>query len=148
LAREPGGHSSDSQRRRSRAVGLCGTAEKSKKVRPSADCLRIRVDPFRERRSVGGDESHGLSGEAAEGTLVAAMAERRVLAGRAVIVDVSTEFRRVAEGRLKLCGDRRLIGAGEGWSRERGRGRGGEKLNDEREGNDDCRQRRTPRGAS
>ena len=126
MARGPGGHSSDSEGRRSRAVGLSGTAEKSKKVRPSADCLRIRLDFFRQRRSVAGEESHGLSGEAAERTLIAATAERRVLARPAVIVDVGAEFRCVAEDRLELCADRRVIGASEGGRSDRGRRRGGE----------------------
>ena len=76
--------------------------------------MRVAVETFRQRRNVGGYESHGLSGEAAERTLIAAMAERRMLAGRAVIVDVRAELRRVAEDRLELGGDRCVIGAGEG----------------------------------
>ena len=60
------------------------------------------------------------------------MAERRVLARRAVIVDVGAEIRRVAEERLEFGRDRRLVGAGKGWGGDRRRGRSGEKLNDER----------------
>ncbi len=74
----------------------------------------VAVETFRQRRNVGGYESHGLSGEAAERTLVAAMAERRMLAGRAEIVDVRAELRRIAEDRLELGGDRRVIGADKG----------------------------------
>ena len=69
------------------------------------------------------------------------MAERRVLARRAVIVDVGAEFRRVAEDRLELGGDRRVIGAGEVRRCERGGRRGGEKLNDERERDNERGQR-------
>jgi hypothetical protein len=136
-----GEQSSDGEGRCPGAVGLSGTAEKSKEVRSSADRLRIG-DPFRQRRNVGGDESHGLSGEAAERTLIAAMVERRVFARGAIVVDMRAEFRCVAEDRLELGGDRRVIGAGEGRRSERGRCRGGEKLNDERERDNERGQRR------
>ena len=61
----------------------------------------------------------------------------RVLAGRAVIIDVGAKRRRVAEERLEFGGDRRIIGAGEGGRGERRRGSSGEKLNDERERDDE-----------
>ena len=95
--------------------------------------MRVAFETFRQRRNVGGYESNGLSGEAAERTLVAAMAERRMLAGRTVIVDVRAEFRRVAEDRLELGGDRRVIRTDKGGRSDRRRRRNGEKLNDERE---------------
>jgi hypothetical protein len=71
-----------------------------------------------------------------------------MLARGAVIVSVDAEFRRVAEDRLELGSDRRVIGASEGGRRQRGRGRGGEKLNDERErDNERDQRRRLPRRA-
>ena len=62
--------------------------------------MRVAVEAFRQRRNVRGYESHALSGEAAERTLVATMAERRMLAGRAEIADVRAELGHVAEDRL------------------------------------------------
>ena len=56
------------------------------------------------------------------------MAERRVLARQAVIVDVGAEFRRVAEDRLELGGDRRVIRTDKGGRSDRRRRRSGEKL--------------------
>ena len=91
-------------------------------------------------RQVWRDKGHGLGGEAAERTLIATMAGRRVLGRRFVVVDLGAELRRVAEERLKLGGDRRVIGAGEGGRGKRLRRRGGEKLNDERE----CDEKRGP----
>jgi len=52
------------------------------------------------------------------------------------------ELRRVAEDRLELGGDRRVIGASESRRGERRRGRGGEQLNNERERDDKCGQGR------
>ena len=117
----------------------------TKEVRPGADRLRIDIDPFRQGRNVGRDERHGLSGEAAKRTLVAAMAARRVLAGRTLIVDMGAKSGCVAKDRLELGGDRRLIGAGEGGRSERGRRRGGEQLNDKGERDKERGQRRSER---
>ena len=97
--------------------------------------MRVAGEPLRQRRQVWRDIRHGLSGEAAEGTLIAAMAMagRRVLAGRAVIIDVGAQLRCIAEDRLELGRDRRVIGAGECGRSERRRRGGGEQLDDERE---------------
>ena len=76
--------------------------------------MRVAVEPFRQRRNSGGTKATACSGEAAERALIAAMAERAMLAGRALIVDVDAEFRRVAEDRLELGGDRRVIRADKG----------------------------------
>ncbi len=54
-----------------------------------------------------------------------------VLPRRALIVGMGAELRRVAEKRLELGGDRRVIGAGESGRGHRRRRRRGEKLNDE-----------------
>src|SRR5208337_5137190 len=69
--------SSDSEGRRSRAVGLSGTAEKGKEVRPSADRMRIGVDPFRQGGRVGRDQRRRLYGKPAERALVVAAAGGR-----------------------------------------------------------------------
>ena len=61
----------------------------------------------------------------------------RACRARSVIVDVGAELRRVAEDRLELGGDRRVIGAGESGRSERGGCRGGEQLNNERERDDE-----------
>ena len=53
------------------------------------------------------------------------MTDRRVLARDAVIVDVDAEIGSVAKDRLKLGGDRGIIGAGEGRRSNGGRRRGG-----------------------
>jgi hypothetical protein len=91
-----------------------------------ADRIRVAVESLRQSGSVTGHKRYGLTGEAAERALIAAMAERRVLARNFVVVDLDAELRSVAEHRLELGGDRRVIGAGEGGSRERWRRRGGE----------------------
>ena len=106
--------------------------------------MRVAVETFRQRRNVGGYESHGLRGEAAERALIAAMAERAMLAGRALIVDVDAEFRRVAENRLELGSDRRVIRADKGGRSDRRRRRSGEQLKDERECNDKYGRQRAP----
>ena len=62
-----------------------------------------------------------------------------------MVVDMRAESRRVAEDRLELGGDRGVIGADEGGRGERRRVGNGEKLNDERERNDERRQRRAER---
>jgi hypothetical protein len=75
--------------------------------------MRIAVEPLRQSRTVGGEKRHGLRCEAAERALIAAMAEWRVLRWSFVAVDLDAELRSVAEHRLELCGNRRVIGAGE-----------------------------------
>ena len=62
-----------------------------------------------------------------------------------VVVDLDAEFGGVAEKRLEFGGDRRVIGAGESGRGHRRRRRGGEKLNDEREGDEEGRERRPER---
>ena len=104
---------------------------------------RFRVD--RQGRQVWRDKGQGLGGEAAERTLIATMAGRRVLGGRFVVVDLDAELGGVAKERLKLGGDGRVIGASESGRGKRRRRRGGEKLNDERERDNEGGQRRAPR---
>ena len=95
--------------------------------------MRVAVEPLGQSRQVGRNIGRGgLSREAAERTLIAARAGA-VLAGSAPIVGVGAELSRVAEQRFKLGGDRGVIGAGESGRSDRGRRRGGEKLNEERE---------------
>jgi hypothetical protein len=106
--------------------------------------MRVGVEPFRQGWQIWRNKRHGLGGEAAERTLIATMAGRRVL-GRSFVVDLDAELRRVAEHRLKLGGDRSVIGAGEGGRRKCGRRCGGEKLNDERECDNECGQGGGPR---
>ncbi len=59
-----------------------------------------------------------------------------------VVANLDAELGGVAEQRLKLGCDRRVIGAGEGGRGDRGRRRGGEKLNDNRERDKKGRKRR------
>jgi hypothetical protein len=106
--------------------------------------VRVGVEPFRQGRRVGRNERHGLQSAAAERTLVTAIAAWPMLAGLPMIVDVGAELGIIAEQRLELGGDRRFIGAGEGGRRERGRRRHGEKLDEEREGDNERGQRRAP----
>jgi hypothetical protein len=73
-----------------------------------------------------------LRGKAAEWALIAAMAGRRVLGRSLVVVDLDAELGGIAKERLKLGGDRRVIGAGESGRGYRRRCRSGEKLNDKR----------------
>ena len=105
--------SSDSEGRRPRAIRLGPIGGKSVLAGRRANPMRVAVEAIRQHRNVRGYESHGLSGEAAERTLVAAMAERRILAGRAEIVDVRAERRGVAERGPEFGGDPCVIGAGE-----------------------------------
>ena len=100
------------------------------------------------RGGIGRDKRHDLTDNPAERTLIAAMAARRMLARRAVVVDVGAEFSSVAEKRLELGGDGRVIGAGEVRGRQRWGRRGGEQLNNERECDKERGQRRAnPRRA-
>jgi hypothetical protein len=93
----------------------------------------VGVEPLRQGRQVWGDKGYGLRGEAAERTLIAAMAGRCVLRLGFIVVDLDAELGRVAKDRLELGGDRRVIGAREGRRGKPRRRRSGEKLDDERE---------------
>ena len=106
-------------------------------ARRRADCMRVAVEPLRQRRQIRWHERDGLSGEAAERTLIAAMAVP-VLRRRALIVGMDAELRCVAKQRLELGGDRSVIGAGESGRGQSRRRRGGEKLNDQRKRDEDC----------
>ena len=110
-------------------------------ARRRADRVRVAVESLGRGRQVRRDKRHGLSGEAAERTLIATMAGRRVLGRSFVVVDLDAELGRVAKERLKLGGDRRVIGAGESGRGKRRRRRGGEKLNDQRKRDEKCGQR-------
>ena len=133
---------SDCEGRRPGGIGLGGIGGKNVAAGRRADRMRIAAEPLRQGRQVWRDKRHGLRGEAAERTLIAATTARRVLAGGFVIVDVGAELRRIAEDRLELGGDRRVISASESRRGERRRGRGGEQLNNERERDDECGQGR------
>ena len=137
---------SDCEGRRPGGIWLGGIGRKNVAGGRRADRMRIAGEPLRQGREVWRDKRHGLRGEAAERTLIAATTARRVLAGGFVIVDVGAELRRVAEDRLELGGDRRVISASESRRGERRRGRGCEQLNDERESDDKCGQGRAPMG--
>ena len=102
--------------------------------------MRFAFKPARQRWQVWRDERDGLSGEPAEWALVAAMAERVMLDGRFVVVDLDAELSGVAKKRLELGGHRRIIGAGKSGRGESRRRRRGEKLNDERKSNGKGRQ--------
>ena len=101
--------------------------------------MRFAFKPTGQGRQVWRDKGHSLSGEAAERTLIAAMAGRVVVDGRFVVVDLDAELSGVAKERLKLGRDRRVIGASESRRSKSGRRRGGEKLNDERKRDDERR---------
>jgi hypothetical protein len=102
--------------------------------------VRVAIEPLRQGRQVWRHKRHSLSGEAAERTLIAAMASRVVVVGgRFVVVDLNAELGGVAKERLKLGRDRRVIGASESRRSKSGRRRGGEKLNDERKRDDERR---------
>jgi hypothetical protein len=103
--------------------------------------MRLAVKSTRQGRQVWRDKGNGLGGEAAQRTLIATMAGRRVLGGRFVVVDLDAELGGVAKERLKLGGDRRVIGAGEDGRGDRRRSRSGEKLNDKRERDEKGRKR-------
>jgi hypothetical protein len=93
--------------------------------------MRIAFKPTGQDRQVWRDKRHGLGGEAAKRTLIAAMAGRRVLGRGLVVVDLDAELGGIAKERLKLGGDRRIISAGESRRSKGRRRRGGEKLNDQ-----------------
>jgi hypothetical protein len=107
--------------------------------------MRLAFKPTGQGRQVWRDKRHGLSGEAAERTLIATMAGRVALGGRFVVVDLDAELCGVPKERLKLRGNRRVISAGEGRRRKRRRRRGGEKLKDEGERDNESRQGGGPR---
>ena len=102
--------------------------------------MRLALEPAGQGRQVWRDKGHRLGGEAAERALIAAMAGRRVLGRRFVVVDLDAELGGIAKERLKLGGDRRVIGAGESGRSKGRRRRGGEKLNDERKRDEKCGQ--------
>ena len=136
---------SDCGGRRPGGIGLGGIGGKDIRSGRRPDRVGVAVEPLQQRWQVWGDKPYGLSGEAAERTLIAAMARRRVLGRSFIVVDLDAELRRVAEDSPEFGGDRGLITASEGALCERGRRRGGEKLNEEREGDDNRNQRRAPR---
>jgi hypothetical protein len=107
--------------------------------------MRLAVKSTWQGRQVWRDKGNRLGGEAAQRTLIATMAGRCVLGGRFVVVDLDAELGGVAKERLKLGGDRRVIGAGEGGRGDRRRRRGGQKLNDKRERDDKGRHWRPER---
>jgi hypothetical protein len=107
--------------------------------------MRLAIKSAPQGRQIRRDKRHGLSGEAAERTLIATMAGRRVLGRSLVVVDLDAELGGVAKERLKLGCDRHVIGAGEGGRGDRRRRRGGEKLNDKRKRNDKGCNRRPER---
>jgi hypothetical protein len=105
--------------------------------------MRFAFESTGQRRQVWRDKRYRLGGEAAERTLIAAMAG--VLCGRFVVVDVNAQFRCVTKERLELGGDRRVIGAGESGRGQSRRRRGGEQLNDERQHDENGGQARAER---
>jgi hypothetical protein len=107
--------------------------------------MRFAFKPTGQFRQVRRDKRRSLSGKPAKRTLITAMAERVMLDGRFVVVDLDAELGGVAKQRLKLGPDRRVIGAGEGRRGKGGRRRGGEQLNDERKRNDKGREPRPER---
>jgi hypothetical protein len=106
--------------------------------------MRVGVERLRQGRRVGRDKRHGLSGEAAERTLIATMAGS-VLRRRALIVGMGAQLRCVAKQRLELGGDRSVVGAGESGRGQSRRRRGREKLNDQRKRDEDCGKRESER---
>ena len=74
--------------------------------------MRVAIDSARQDRRLWRHERRYVGGAAAEKTLITAMAGA-VLRRRALVLDMDAELRRFAEDRLKLGGDRRIIGAGE-----------------------------------
>jgi hypothetical protein len=109
-------------------------------TRRRADRVRVRREPLRQGGQLRRNKRYGLRGEAAERALIAAMAGRRVLGRSLVVVDLDAELGGIAKERLKLGGDRRVIGAGESGRGHRRRCRSGEKLNDKRKRDEKRRQ--------
>jgi hypothetical protein len=107
--------------------------------------MRFAFEPTGQSRQVRRDKRHGLSGEAAKRTLTAAMAEGVMLNRRLVVVDLDAELGSVAKKGLELGGDRRIIGASEGWRGESRPGCDGEQLSYERKSNGKRRQLRPER---
>ena len=102
--------------------------------------MPVAREPLRQGGQLRRNKRYGLRGKAAERALIAAMARRRVLGRSLVVVDLDSELGGVAKERLKLGGNRRVIGAGEGRRGDRRRRRGGEKLNHKRERDEKRRQ--------
>jgi hypothetical protein len=127
-------------------IWLGGISGNNVVARRRADRARVGMELIRQGRQVWRDKGYGLGGEAAERTLSAAMAGRRMLGRGLFVADLDAELGRIPEQRLKLGGDRHVIGAGESGRGHGRRRRGGEKLNDEREGDDKGCKRRPERG--
>jgi hypothetical protein len=140
-----GGLPSDCEGRGPGRIWLGGIGRKNVPDGRRADRVRLAIDSAGQDRQVWRDKGHGLGGEAAQRTLIAAMAGRRVPGWNFVVVDLDAELGGVAEKRLEFGGDRRVIGAGESGRGDRRRRRGGEKLNDERERDKEGRERRPER---
>ena len=100
--------------------------------------MRVAAELLGRGRQIRRDKRDSLSGEAAERTLIATMAKRRVLRRSFIVVDLNAELRRVAKERLKLGGDRGVIAAGGNGRGKSRRGRSGEKLNDQRKCDEEC----------
>ena len=64
--------------------------------------MRLAFKPTGQGGQVWRNKRHGLSGEAAQRTLIAAMAGRRVLGRSLVVVDLDAELGGIAKERLKL----------------------------------------------
>ena len=112
--------------------GWAGYAGRTSLTRRRADRVRVASEPLRQGGQIWRNKRYRLRGEAAERALIAAMAGRRVLGRSLVVVDLDAELGGIAKERLKLGGDRRVIGAGESGRGYRRRCRSGEKLNDKR----------------
>src|ERR1700722_4282929 len=142
-----GGLPSNCEGRGPSRIWLGGIGGNKVVPRRRADRTGVGMELIRQGRQIWRDKGHGLGGEPAERTLIAAMAGRRMLGRGLVVADLDAKLGRVAEERLKLGRDRRVIRAGEGGrgGRRRGRGRGGEKLNDKRERDEKGRKWRSER---
>jgi hypothetical protein len=96
------------------------------------DRVRVAIESLGQGRQIWRDKRYDLGGKAAERTLIAAMAGRRVLGRSLVVVDLDAELRGVAKQRFKLGSNCCVIRSGESGRGQSRRRRGGEKLNDER----------------
>ena len=100
-----GERSSDCEGRRAGAVRLDGPAGNAPRSGAAPMRAAVGVEPLRQGGSVGRDERHGLRGEPAERTLIAAMARARAWPARPGR-RYARRGRRVAENRLEVGGDR------------------------------------------
>jgi hypothetical protein len=103
--------------------------------------MRLAFRPTGQGRQVWRDKRDRLGCETAERTLIAAMVGRVVLDRRFVVANLDAKLGGVAEERLELGGDRRVIGAGESGRGKSRRRRGREQLNDKRKRDDKGRKR-------